>query len=299
MYLPAMTSPPSEPGSSDGSDPLLGPSLAALSASHPLIGSSPEHGQSVRRLISLLNLLRYGLSRASQGSVDFPNTVAAVACFARSYQGIQASSLLCLTANYTEARTLIRSVYESAALGRTLAYESGLAEQWLHAQKWLPDKFAREYQKSFTIAEPDRNYRSYYQMASDSAHIVMKSTVPYAFDRRADLNLTFGPVLDADQLLTALREIVLMALFSCFCFRNAFVDPRLLPPEWHQDLAQIARDVSGKEMAHLEQDWEQHDRFLTEFAQHVRHSDELDDALNADPNSYDNIRGRMGQQPDS
>lgn len=294
-YRPAVTL-------SNNEDPLLGPSMAALATSIELTRASPECIESMGRLMGVLGLLRYGLSLTSQGRVgEFPNTVAAVSCFARAYHGIQASALLCVTANYTEARTLIRGVYEAAGLGRTLAHESELAEKWLHSHKWLSDKFARSYQKSFTTADPnsDRNYGSYYQAASNTAHVTVKSTVPYAFNHDARVNLTFGSVSRSEQLISVLREIVIMALFTCFCLRNACTDSRLLGSKWNQALADIAKDVSGKELPHLNQDWSADDEFLTRFLAHVRHDEDLNDALTTDPTAYDNVRKRMEEGKDA
>jgi len=103
------------------------------------------------------------------------------------------------------------------------------------------------------------------------------------------LTTRFDP--DAVQML--LREVAAEAVFACFALQRAMVDENMLPPLWRQRLAELAREISGQEMAHLARDWDAEQRRFEALQAHVRPADQLEDYLRTHPNSWHNVQSRM------
>ncbi|NNG34923.1 hypothetical protein [Nakamurella aerolata] len=276
---------PEEPRPED--DITIGPPLRCVEASIPVVGDI------MAQIGRFLGLLRWAIEYAMPPKEAwFPNTIAAVACFSRAYQGLQASTWLALHGFYTEARIAIRSVYESAGLARMLAHDTELAEKWLHRGDWVPDRNSRSYADAMTGGEGE-TYREYYKRASTIAHPAAISTLPFVLTAAGEPNLTWGPAFDESSCLSVLKEIAIEAAFVCFAFRIAAVDEAAIDPAWLRDLADLSREVTGERLEHLDRDWDAMTSAYEEFRAHVQHDDALDATLEEHPNSMRNVRDRI------
>lgn len=93
-------------------------------------------------------------------------------------------------------------------------------------------------------------------------------------------------------LLNLLREISAQGVFTCFAIQRALVDARVLAPEWREELAQLAMEVTGQEMPHLSRDWAVEREEYEALQRHVLPAEALDEALRQHPNSWKNIVAR-------
>lgn len=268
-------------------DITIGSALKCIEPSFS-IASEP-----IAQIGKFLYLLRWAIEHAlPPKDAWFPNTIAAVACFARSYQGLQASAWLALHGFYTEARITIRSVYESAGLARMLAHDTQLAEKWVHEAEWVPDRKSRAYADAMTD-DGGTPHREYYRRASSIAHPSALSTLPFLMTAMGEPNLTWGPVFNQAQCLDTLREVAVEASFVCFAFRIAVVDETLIDPEWLKELFELSREVTGEALEHLDRDWDGMRSTYDDFRKHIAHDDALDEFLESHPNSVQNIRARF------
>ncbi len=258
------------------------------------VSSIPAVESQLAQITDFMRLMREVLEYARPPErAMFPNTVAAVSCFIRALNGLQASVLLCLSGFYTESQAAVRGVYESAGLGRMLAHDSPMAERWLHQGTWVPDRSSRAFIGSLIAEGGEDVYREYYRNASALAHPTALSTLPYVFNSDGEYHPVWEPVLDITRCQAIMREIVVEAAFVCFAIRMAAVDEEAMDPTWLRNLSDLAREVTGQEMPHLDRDWTARQIQFDLFRSKIRHDSELDEALESDPNSYRNIVRRL------
>lgn len=252
-------------------------------------------------LEAVLELIEAGLVAVQDADPDhwFPNSIAALSLLMRSYQGLQAAAILCSFGFYIEAWATLRNVQEAAGLARTLAHKIELAERWLHGGDWVKDKLSKEFAQQMmadsSAPGPDKErvpHWEVYKMMSQYAHPMAKSTLGFLFTKAGEYRPALYPAVDPAKFTPCAASITQQALFVAYTFRNALVDPVVMPARWHQELAALARKISGRPLEHLDSDWAMHqDRYEALIAQ-IRHTDELHDALRVDPNSFDNLRRR-------
>lgn len=255
----------------------------------------------VLQVIRALNLLAWGLESAPQPwSVTFPNDFAALVCFTRAFRQIRAASLLCHFGYYTEVGAVLRGVYEAAGLGRLLAKEPERAERWLRDGTWFPDREVRawliEFRSDQKAASP---YASFYKQLSQIAHPVAKSCLPLVDFEVAVPRMMLQTRFDQEAFDLHLREIAATALFTCFAFRNASVDEERLPPNWRQELYELAEEVSGRDLPHLAREWDREDARFRALVERIRRANELDEALDAEPSSWRNVRDEPASEDES
>lgn len=265
--------------------------MANLPQAMPLIESE------FNSLHEILGLIEVGLNDASSADREhwFPNNIAALACLVRAYQGLQASACLCVLGFYTESMATMRVVYESAGLARALAHKRQDAEDWFHKGHWKSDGFSRKFQKEMTetSARGGINYQEFYEQASQYAHPMAKSVLPMLFDPK---NNHFRPQLypefDAEYFHRVSSAITVQAVFVAFTLRNAAAATEVFPASWLKRLNEIAEEVTGQPVADAQRARSDHDRQHEQLINLVKHDDELDAALDSDPNSVRNLRRR-------
>lgn len=227
----------------------------------------------------------------------FPNNTAAVACLGRAYQGVQSCVILCTTGLYLDARATIRLVYEAGGLATALAKSTEDAEKWLHESHWKSDGFTRKIRSELAGGGKTarRNYERFYKEASAHAHPAATSVMPIVFGNDSDN--TFGvrlyPEYDEQRFRSVAREITAVALHVAYSAVEATSEIETIPAEWlaHLDKARLTFDESFEE---IERDWEEHERRHAILTARVRHDDELNQTLDADPTSTRNLRKLYG-----
>ncbi len=256
-------------------------------------------------LEAALELIEAGIASTQDPNPDhwFPNVIAAVSLFLRAYQGLQAAANLCAFGFYVEALATLRNVQEAAGLGRTLAHKLELAERWLHGGDWVKDKFSKEFAEQMAADSaatgPDKQrvpHWETYKMMSQYAHPMARSTLGFLFTPDGEYRHAPYPSVDAAEFKQCAALITSQALFVAYAFRNAAADFDTIPAWWHQQLAALARRVSGLPLEHLDQDWVAHQERYESLIAQIQHSGDLRDALRADPNSLDNLRRRAMDQ---
>lgn len=283
----------SDPTFNPDNDPILGHATLNLFQSAELMTNDLVFAA------DFLRHLRWAISYATPPDhALFPNVVAAHACFIRCHQGIQAAISLTLQGFYTEARTIIRSVYEAAGLARMLAHDTELADKWLHKNEWVPDRKSRAFIASFTgDTTGAAEYREWYARASSMAHPTALSTLPYLLDATGKPTPKLDPEVSPTTCASVFREIMIETAFVCFAFRNALVHENALPVEWYQRVAELARQATGAPLEHLNRDWATMEHQQQALRDAVLSDAQLSDHLRDDPNSWHNAVARS-QGPD-
>ncbi|MDJ0466806.1 hypothetical protein [Streptomyces sp. H27-C3] len=59
---------------------------------------------------------------------------------AQACEQLEAATVMLSYGFYGVVRNILRSVYESAGLGRTLAKDVDMADKWLRKNHWWPDR---------------------------------------------------------------------------------------------------------------------------------------------------------------
>ncbi len=280
--------------------------VANYPASESLANSEFAH------LDELMALIEQALRDAHDPNPEhwFPNNIAALTLLARAYQGLQAAANLCTLGFYVEATGLIRTVYECAGLARSLAHSVDRAEEWVFAESWVRDKFSRDFARTMSSPEftqeinewagADKDtfaHDQFYDFVSKYSHPLAKSTLQFLFNYGDEDEPGLYPAVEETWFKDCARLITIGAVFVAFALRNAAASTAAFPAQWHQQLAEAARKVSGLPVVHLDRDWEDHEELHRAIRKEMRHTDELDEALEADPASMRNALRRLGNEP--
>jgi hypothetical protein len=259
-------------------------------------------------LDELMAIIEVALRAAHDPNPDhwFPNNIAAHALLVRAYQGLQAAANLCALGFYVEATGLVRTVYESAGLARSLAHSLERAEEWVFAESWVRDKFSRDFARAMSSPEFTKEvndwagidgdafaHDQFYDFVSKYAHPLAKSTLQFLFNPKDENEPALYPAVEEKWFNDCALLITATAVVVAYALRNAASDFTALPAEWHQRLAAVTRNVTALPLSHLDRDWEAHQARHEAVVKEMRHSDELDEALNADPTSRRNAIGRL------
>lgn len=247
--------------------------------------------------MSMLESALTWLSENDGGATDpaarFPNNTAALAGLIRAYQGLQAAAHLAVLGYYTEARAMIRGVYESAGLARMFSRDSALAEKWLRKGDYVPDRTSREFAEALAGGDPKARipHQQYYKTASANAHPSAFSTMPYVLDADGNWRPKLYPEFDEKEFSYLAFELTAEVIFVCYCLRNALVNPAFLAP-WLDALDEFHRAFTGEPLTHLNEGREERDALHDKLVQYILPDDQLKNFLTANPNSFDNIRAR-------
>ncbi|MGP3924770.1 hypothetical protein [Streptomyces sp. 8N616] len=228
----------------------------------------------------------------------FPNDLAASACMNRAFRQLEAATVLLSYGFYAEIRNLLRSVYESAGLGRTLAKEPWMADKWLRKGQWWPDRKVRDWLEENRVVQDAQPFRNYYKEASAWVHPTAASCLPgFAVDESA-ITWDDAPPYRPDLSRQLTMEITSTAVFACFAFRNAVVDEAAIPPEWRRDLFELAEAIDGGPHAHLERDWEAEQERYDALVARVRDAAEAEEVLRSHPRAWKNLQSPVPNADD-
>jgi hypothetical protein len=241
-----------------------------------------------------MDLLAYGAFAIQEYPFDetFENDLSAAVVLARCYRQLTGAWVVTTHGLLGEARNLLRSAYESASLARTLAKDPKLADQWIRDGKWFPDQRVRQWLSDVRRDPPEEilSYRNFYAEASAWAHPTAESCMGLISVEKDHFFLNPTITFNA----TACRETVAIitgtALFACFAFRNAVVDEQAIPPAWRRDLHELAREISGDPMYHLDRDWEAEQEHYDAVMANLRDRKYLKGQLRTHPRAYNNLK---------
>ncbi|MEV0536205.1 hypothetical protein [Kitasatospora sp. NPDC050463] len=255
--------------------------------------SWPE-AEPLRRAFGLMSWAIGAVAKV-QSDIAMPNDTAAAAAFGRCFWQLRAALVLAEQGFNSEVRNIIRSVYESAGTGRMLAKEAAQAEQWLRKGEWWPERKVRDWLRTARNESEEgvKIYTNFYRLASAWAHPTAESCMGLMVDDGTTISPMPEIAYNAEASRQAVREITLATVFACFALKNAVVDESVLDPNWRQELSQLARDLSGEPMEHLDRDWQaEQERFKVLLAK-VRSADTLDEALRNHPRSFHNLNAEI------
>jgi hypothetical protein len=227
----------------------------------------------------------------------FPNDFAATACLSRAFRQLRAAYMLMIWGYCAEAHVILRAVYESSGLARMLAKDATSAEKWLRKQRWFPDREVRGWfaasgsnsaggEPSEILASYSKAYR---EMSARSHPTAVACASALHVDERGP-----APQLETifieEEFRTCAREIGATAIFACFTLRNAAVDERVLPPQWRQDVYELAREIIRADLPHLERDWAKEQAKYEQLQERVQSAANLTETLRRDPRSWTNLK---------
>lgn len=244
-------------------------------------------------------MLHYGAFTVDRFPFDetFENDLAAAVALARSYRQLQAAWVVTSHGFLAEARNLVRSVYESAGLARVLAKDPKLADQWIRDGKWFPDVRVRQWLSDVRHDPPEKvsTYQNFYSEASAWAHPTAESCMGQLSVK--DDHFFLNPKITFDERASRATIALLAdsALFACFAFRNAVVDERAIDPAWRKDLYDLAREISGEPMTHLDRDWEAEKDHYDAVMANLRDRRYLKGQLRTHPRAYANLKPKEPQ----
>jgi hypothetical protein len=247
-----------------------------------------------------IQLLGAAVELAPDVTVDdlFANDLAARACMTMACRQLQAAATLLFNAFYSEARVLLRTVYESAGLARMLARDPEMAEKWFRKPEWFPDREVRRWLRE-TRGDDEtavEAFRVGYRHMSAWAHPTAGAAMTVVSFENGVPRMQLVPEFDEHKFALGCQWTAAIGVFACFAIRNAAVDESALDPAWRRDLYRLAGELSGEAMPHLERDWEQENRKYQEMQDRVQQVERLHAHLAEHPLSWDNLTGRGPSQ---
>lgn len=227
----------------------------------------------------------------------YANSLGAQACFQSAFRGLRACGYLLSLGFYGEVRGLLRSVYESASLGRMLAKEPETADRWLRKREWIPDARVKRWQQDMGgITEDEyKLFSREYARLSAWAHPTATSTLWALEGDDEHIELPLDVDFQESIVSNLCREITMAAFFSSFAFRNAAVDEAVLDPDWRKALYDSFRQFTNADAPHLERDWVEEGTRFNRMKERLRATEDLESELQIDPRSYKNITEEPGK----
>jgi hypothetical protein len=224
----------------------------------------------------------------------FANDLAARACFGRTYRQLRAAATLTFNGYYSEVDLILRGAYEAASLGRYLAKEPARAEEWVKKRQWVPDGEVRRWMSTTNYLGMDdqaRNqYRDLYRELSAQAHPTAASCLSVIENQDGRPAVVLKTGFDDRRFVSSFEKVAALGLFACFAAKNAAVRDEVIDPDWRQRLAEVAREITGKELPHLERDWEVEHQKYRDLRDLLRDIGDLPTVLAANPASDDNLK---------
>ncbi|MDN6148850.1 MAG: hypothetical protein L0I94_08435 [Yaniella sp.] len=189
-------------------------------------------------------VIRWMLAQCSHipNEDKFANVTAVMASFSRAANDLEAVMVLCQVHCYPQALGTLRSVYEAAGIGRTMALSSSIkiADDWISG-KWQPDSKARQFVRNVMYAEADvpekdaavDSYLQAYKLLSKWAHITVDSALtPYVRDTQDGYTFVQTPQFDQDFLKFALNITFVFHIYFAYAVRNSVAPDEGTSPAW-------------------------------------------------------------------
>ena len=133
-------------------------------------------------------------------------------------------------------------------------------------------------------------YGRFYRETSRWAHPTALSCIPLMRGNEYGPQPQLGTVFVEEEFRSCVMEIAATALFACFALRNSAAGEEAIDPWWRQRLYELAPQITGSEMPHLERDWTIEQEQYEELQQKVQLAADLTDRLQSDPRSWDNLK---------
>jgi hypothetical protein len=255
------------------------------------------------RMNTALMLLQEGLMLVPKSAWPdvFPNNLAALACLARAYRQLRGAFTLTIWGYCAEARVLLRSAYESAALARMLGKDPSRAEKWIRKQHWFPDREVRAWFADAapnSVSSPEEilsTYGAAYKHSSALAHPTAIACVSALHLDEESISAQLATVFSEDDFRNCTIEVAATTIFACFALRNAAVNEGAIDPEWRRRLYDLAREMSDSDMPHLERDWAEEQSKYEDLQRRIQSADGLFERLRKDPRSWDNLQRKGGE----
>jgi hypothetical protein len=227
-----------------------------------------------------------------QWSDVFPNDLAALACHARSYRDLRAAVTLLTWGYYGQVRAVLRGVYESATVGRMLAEQPTLADKWLKRKGQFQEKDVRRWAvESGLIADTgNEHYVQIYQFLGRWAHPTLDLCHAYIKTGESAPVLQLSTEFNSEVFFAGVVEIASMAIFCCFAIRNAAVDEKAIDPDWRQRLSTLAPEILGRDMPHLERDWDEERKQYAALRSRVQSVAAMAEHLQGHPVPWQNVK---------
>jgi hypothetical protein len=253
---------------------------------------------SFERMVELIGLLGQGISLAPRlpWTDVYPNDLSALACLSRAFRQLRSAVTLMMNGYCPEARVMLRGAYESSALARMLAKDLDSADKWLRREHWFPDREVRQWFASAGSIQSSRSdeiidtYGRFYRETSRWAHPTALSCIPLMRGNEYGPRPQLGTVFVEEEFRSCVMEIAATALFACFALRNSAAGEEAIDPWWRERLYELAPQITGSEMPHLERDWAVEQEQYEELQQKVQLAADLTDRLQSDPRSWDNLK---------
>ena len=277
----------------DGDDDIPNEKKREFDRAFALINEAQDIG-------AALELVEYALELSTNvpGDSKFSNATAALAAFARAVQDIKAAMHLCIGHYYLQALGLLRSVYEAASIGRTMAHSEKVAMKWMNGE-WQSDHKARQFVANVMYrdrgqeerAEAVKAYEVTYSNLSEWTHITPKSALaPYIRDLEDDgYSVDLDPYFDENALIFVLEGIAKEALFLAYAVRNAAPNVAVLGARWNQDLEDLGQRLVGDFAVPAGANWEELDTAHRKIMENLRNNSELNKSLKRNRNSVSNL----------
>ncbi|MFJ1599458.1 hypothetical protein [Streptomyces sp. NPDC088261] len=247
----------------------------------------------LKQLGLAMSLLHYAVHAQQKFPYEttFSNDMASAACMAQALEQLEAATVMLSYGFYGVVRNILRSAYESAGLGRTLAKDPVMADKWLRKDQWWPDGKVRQWLADNRVVSDDevQLYRNYYKEASAWTHPTATSCMAQFTPAETGLILRRGTPFDAEKSRAMTAEIAVTAVFVCFALRNSVVDETAIDPQWRRDLYKLAREQSGEAEPHLDRDWTSEQEKYDAVMARLQDVSRLDEVLNTHPRSWRNL----------
>lgn len=211
----------------------------------------------------------------------------------RALSALKAAVALAVAGYYTEVEVLLRSAYESASLGRMLAKEPGLADEWLTKNTWVPDRRVRRWIEERRGDGSSIAFADYYRQASNATHPTANAALRSVRSDEEAWELGLVPEFEEQTVMTLLGMCASATAFVCSALRNSAAEDEALMPglgPWIKDIVdRIGNRLEG-EGSRDSTDWEEVERRRVELVERARPTVELDKELNSNPMSWRQLK---------
>jgi hypothetical protein len=219
--------------------------------------------------------------------------LSALTCLGRAYRQVRGAALLAHFGYYQETQALLRGAVEAGGLARILAHDPAMSERWLRKGDWFPDRTVRQQ----LSAEHAHVSAKFYSDLSKWTHPTAEPCLMGLIEREGGYEVMLTSRFDADGFEFCLRLVLTVTVWLCFAFRNSVANPLVLPPEWLQELADLAHDANPEgDWSHVQRMKDAVEQRWRSIAEKTGTDVDLESALRS-RNATFNMLDRLGIEP--
>lgn len=253
--------------------------------------------EEIGETLKLVTWLVEASAASLPADAKFANTTASIACFARAALDLQAAVTLAGMNFYTQAMGQLRSAYEAATIGRTMAHSPKVAEKWMNGE-WQPDAKARQFVENVMYGgesterrqQAKQAYADSYEHLSTWAHVTTRSTLHLLTESDPGYTVQLVPKFDESFLRYVMDEITKETVFTAYALRNSVADLSVLPNKWLDDLDDLGTRAGSGYIVTLARGRQEHQERHKTILDNLRANSELNPTLKRHPGSLDNLR---------